>query len=91
MAAGERAIGEIICYDSGFGTGPGKSESKRLHHENGSAILRKSPLLAGDSVDGAQFAKQVGSRVPNVKSEDQAGGTRCIIFIGRTIDSRPSP
>src|SRR6266567_3251611 len=91
VVIGHAPIQNIIWYDFGFGTGGTKSESKRLHHKNGSAILRKCPLLAGDSVDRAQFEKTVRQPVLNVKSGNQAGGTRCIIFIGRTIDSRPSP
>ena len=51
------AIRWIIWYDLGFGTRRRETESKRLHHENGSAILRKCPPIAGGSVDGARFAR----------------------------------
>src|SRR5450432_3154293 len=38
--AGKRPIRGIIWYDFGFGTRRRETESKRLRHESGSAILR---------------------------------------------------
>src|ERR1019366_9742044 len=70
-----RPMRTSICYDLGFGTGRWKMESKRLRHENGSAILRKCPPVAGGSVAGARLARIHRLARTSILKRKQAGGT----------------
>src|SRR5450759_297971 len=51
---------------------PGETESKRLHHESGSAILRKCPPVAGGSVDAGPVCENGSADAyVNFKAEDR--------------------